>query len=224
MVMQSNYPDYNRISEIEEKLSKLAPRLKHERYFDEEAADIEHGLMKELNRLVIGEQVEVEGKCKENCCRSRLIYYPGKVHHLDGNLANSSFGNLAMVCPKCQAHILLSRFSPEDIWLLKARGLSNAELGRLLGISRERVRQLCKKYEAKQETEIALLEANLDGLVKRAQAHDGYLKSEYIENEDKVRRKRGKRLIDKRTLRKRIIAEINKLKEAQYERTYSKEV
>lgn len=228
MSMKQNYPDYKRISEIEKELSELAPRLEHEQYFDEEASDIEYSLLKELKKLVMGEQVEIENNsCRENHCDGRLFYYPGKIHHLDGNTANDSFDNLAMVCPKCQAHILLSRFGSEDIWLLKARGLSNAEIGRLLCISRERVRQLCKKIEAKQEAEIALLAANLDGLVKRAQAIDDSLKSEYIKDEDgfliKRGRKRGKRLIDRRTLKKRIIAEINKLKEAQNERTHSTE-
>lgn len=223
MSMKQNYPDYNRISEIEKELSKLAPRLEDEEYFDGEAEHIRFSLVEELAKLVMGEQVEVEGKsCKENICsdcisrRDSPIYYPGKVHHLDGDITNDSFDNLAMICPQCQAHILLSRFSLVDIWLLKARGLSNAEMGRLLGISRERVRQLCKKYEAKQEPEIALLEANLDGLVKRAQVIDASLKSEYIEDEDGFilrGTKKGKRLIDRRTLRKRIIAEINKLRE-----------
>ena len=219
--MKQNYPNYNRISEIEKELSELAPRLEMERYFDEEASAKENDLEEELKQLIMGEMVKVEGKfCRENHCRSHYdafpIYYPGKVHHLDGNTTNDSFDNLAMVCPKCQTHILLSRFSSEDIWLLKVRGLSNAEIGRLLNISRERVRQLCKKYEALQESEIVLLEANLDGLVKRAQAIDDSLKTGYSKDKDgffiKGRRKKGKRLIDRRTLRKRIIAEIDKLK------------
>jgi hypothetical protein len=37
-----------------------------------------------------------------------------------------------MVCPNCQSHILLSRFNPEDIWLLKAKGLNNSQIGKLL--------------------------------------------------------------------------------------------
>jgi len=212
MSMKQNYPDYNRISEIEKELSELAPRLEHRPYFDEEADDIERGLVKELKKLVMGEQVEIEGKsCEENHCSGRPtyrhaspIYYPGKVHHLDGDTNNESFGNLAMVCPKCQAHILLSRFTPKDIWLLKARGLSNAEVGRLLSISRERVRQLCKKYEAKHEAELTtLLEDNLDDLVKKAQ---------YIEN-GLIASGRLRRRIDRRTKKKRIIAELNRLKD-----------
>ena len=142
--------------------------------------------------------------CKEcSSYRTPPVYYPGEVHHLDGDTTNKSFGNLAMVCPQCKAHVLLSRFSPEDIWLLKARGLSNAELGRLLGISRERVRQLCKKYEEKHQAELtALLEANLDDLVKKAK---------YIENH-LIASGRLRRRIDRRTKKKRIIAELNRLK------------
>jgi len=218
MVMQSNYPDYTRISDIEKELSKLAPRLEHERYFDEEAEDLEYDLREQVRKLVMGEMVIAEGKsCKEKHCRGskrdNAIYYPGKVHHLDGDIKNESFGNLAMVCPQCGAHILLSRFSPQDIWILRAKGLSNAEIGRLLGISRERVRQLYKKH---QEIEIERLEANIDGLIKQAQQIDDSLKSQYHKDEDgfltKGRRRKGKRLIDRRTLRKRIVAEIDKLK------------
>ena len=199
MVMQKNYPDYNRISEIENELDEGA--------YNEE-----------LEKLIMGERVEVEGRyCKVNHCSGGRVYYPGKVHHLDGNLANSLFGNLAMVCPKCHAHILLSRFGPEDIWILRARGLNNAQIGRLLGISRERVRQLCSKYEVKPEAELtALLEANIDDLVKKA---------EYMEN-GLIESGRLRRRIDRRTKKKRIIAELNRLKakEAHHERSYSQEV
>ena len=139
-------------------------------------------------------------------CLNAPVYYPGEPHHVDGDPDNNERGNLAMVCPRCQAHILLSRYSPQDIWLLKARGLSNAEVGRLLGISRERVRQLCKKYEAKQEAELTVLvEANPDDLVKKA---------EYIENR-LIASGRLKRRIDRRTKKNRIIAELNKQKERQ---------
>jgi hypothetical protein len=230
--MRQNFPNYNRISEIEKELSELAPRLTMEKYYDEEAANKEHRLVEELLQLIMGERVEAEDKhCGEkHCGLAHDIYYPGKVHHLDGNTTNNSFDNLAMVCPKCHAHILLSRFTPKDIWLLKARGLSNAEIGRLLDLSRERVRQLGKKYEALQESEITYLEVNVDNLVKRAQDIDNSLKTGYSRDKDgfpiKWRRKKGKRLIDRRTLRKRIIAELDKLKaeqsqkEAQNERKY----
>lgn len=136
-------------------------------------------------------------------CRNASVYYPDEPHHLDGDSDNNARGNLAMVCPQCGAHILLSRFNPEDIWLLKARGLNYAELGRLLGISREWVRQLCKKYEVKQQVELpAQLQANLDDLVKKAEQYENDLLAD----------RRLKKRMDRRTKRKRIIAELNKLK------------
>jgi hypothetical protein len=136
-------------------------------------------------------------------CHNASVYFPGEPHHLDGDSDNNAHGNLAMVCPQCGAHILLSRFNPEDIWLLKARGLNYAELGRLLGISRERVRQLCKKYEVKQQVDLPVrLQANLDDLVKKAERYEN----------DLIRRGGLKRRTDRRTKKKRIIAELNKLK------------
>jgi transcriptional regulator with XRE-family HTH domain len=108
-----------------------------------------------------------------------------------------------MVCPKCQSHILLSRFSPEEIWLIKARGLSYAEIGRLLNLSRERVRQLCKKYKAIEDAKLAkLAESDLDHLIKKAEFLENYLIAD------------GKltRRIDRRTKKKRILAELDKLK------------
>lgn len=216
IVMQRNYPDYNRISEVVNQLEEASRGLRGYAYdFSDEVRD----LQRELQKLIMGEEmVEVTDKsCKEARCevnnRAGWVYYPGKVHHLDGDVNNEFFGNLAMVCPKCQAHILLSRFHPKDIWLLKARGLSNAEVGRLLNLSRERVRQLCKKYEAKQRAELsALIQADLDDLVKKA---------EYIEDA-LIASGRLKRRIDRRTKKKRIIAELNRLraKEAQNERKY----
>lgn len=135
-----------------------------------------------------------------------------------------------MVCPQCRAHVLLSRYSPQDIWLLKTAGLSNAEVGRLLSISRERVRQLCNKYEAEHEAELtALLETNMNNLVKKAQEVEKSWKYEYVQDEETGRYvgrpRRGKRLTDRRTLKKRIIAELNKLKakEAHHERSHNQE-
>jgi predicted transcriptional regulator len=212
MVMQSNYPDYNKISEIADELAEVLRRQEKARYWDEEAYNKEKQLEEALEKLLMGEPVEVEGKsCKvQHCGRGELhgyhhpIYYPGKIHHLDGDTKNESFGNLALVCPKCKAHILLSRFDPEDMWLLKTRGLSNAEIGRLLGISRERVRQLCSKYETKHKTELTtLLEESLDDLVKKAESIENHL----------IASGRLKRRIDRRTKKKRVIAELNRLKQ-----------
>jgi hypothetical protein len=218
-MVKMNYLNYGRISEIMNELKKAGSREETMGYLNEEAYSKVVQLQGELRKLIMGELVEVEGKsCKENHGslnnRDASVYYPGKVHHLDGDTNNESFGNLAMVCPKCQAHILLSRFSPEDIWLLKARGLSNAEIGRLLEMSRERVRQLCKKYEEKRGAKLtSLLETDPDELVKKA---------EYIENR-LMASGRLKRRIDRRTKKKRIIAELDRQKEANIKGAHSPE-
>lgn len=163
----------------------------------------------EARRILEGQARGFQALGKD--CRGAAVYYPGEILPIDGNPKNRAFGNLAMVCPRCSAHILLSRYSPEDIWLLKARGLSYAKIGSFLGLSRERVRQLCKKHEARQRTEsTTLIEADLDELVKRAErAEDDLLASGRL-----------KKRIDKRTKKKRIIAELGKLrtKEVQNER------
>jgi len=107
----------------------------------------------DLRKLLFGEPKVVEGiRCGVPQCEKTqasvfsreltTVYYPGLVHHLDGDFSNNSATNLAMVCPECGAHILLSRFSTEDIQRMKAQGMDNAEIGRQLGISRERVRQI----------------------------------------------------------------------------------
>jgi len=212
-MVKMNYLNYGRISEIMNELKKVESGEEAVGYLNREAYSKVVQLQGELKKLIMGELVEVEGKsCKENHGslnnRDTSVYYPGKVHHLDGDINNESFGNLAMVCPKCQTHILLSRFSPEDIWLLKARGLSNAEIGRLLDISRERVRQLCKKHEEKHQAKLnPLSEINPDELVRKA---------EYIENL-LIANGRLKRRIDRRTKKKRIIAELDKQKESNSE-------
>lgn len=98
--------------------------------------------------------------CQE--CRRFPIYYP-EVHHLDGNRQNNSPTNLVLVCPHCHAHFIF-RLRHEDIWILKIRGLSNAEIGKLLGISRQRVWQILKR----QLVELSKLpEDEIDYLGKR---------------------------------------------------------
>jgi len=204
--MQRNYPDYKRISQIEKELSEIKRKIEKAHYWDEEDSDKEDDLEEELDQLIMGERVEVEGKsCKENHCSGGPVYYPGKVHHLDGNHNNDSIGNLAMVCPYCQAHILLSINTPENIGLLKARGLSNADIGRHLGISRERVRQLYNEYKAKEMG----LTANINDLVKKAQEWEKFRKFKKNKKGRYTGPRKGKRLTDRRTLKKRIIAELN---------------
>lgn len=162
-------------------------------------------LRRELHDAIWSEDkgIATTKKISDGYHETTYAYYPGSIKHLNGDTTDNSFSNLAMVCPCCDSLIMLSRFTPKDIWLLKTRGLNNAEIGRLLGISRERVRQLCKKYEAKHEAELtALLETNINDLVRNA---------EYIENH-LIASGRLRRRIDRRTKKKRIIAELNKLK------------
>ena len=144
----------------------------------------------------------VEKSCVECCSISShdaRIYNLDKIHYLDGDRSNKLHSNTAIVCPRCEAHILLSSFTPRDIWELKMKGMSNAEIGRLLGLSRERVRKLSKHY---QPEPIKADNIEIDSLIKEAQR---------IET---IQKARGllKRRMDKRTLKKRIIAEIDKLK------------
>ena len=141
-------------------------------------------------------------KISEGRYETTYAYYPGSIEHLNGDTTDNSFGNLAMVCPCCGSLIMLSRFSPKDIWLLKTRGLNNAEIGRLLDISRERVRQLYKKYLDEYKGELTKLETNIDELIRKAESIENCL----------IEEGRLKRRIDRRTKKKRIIAELNKLK------------
>lgn len=228
MVMQSYYPDYNRISEIKQGLE--------EALWDNDEGERYNKLQKELQELTSGGGVVAGKACCDPLCdghfRDSNVYYPGKIHHLDGDTNNESFGNLAMVCPKCRTHILLSRFSPEDIWLLKVKGLNNAQIARYLGISRERVRQLYKKARSFKEKvnmselvriaqsgqrtdeEEVKLKAGLDKLVRQAQNMEKSLLGRYSHYEDDdgfpSNKNQKQRSTDKRTLRKRILAELVK--------------
>ena len=142
------------------------------------------------------------GKFCEECPglhrQKPAIYNMDEAHHLDGDRTNKSHGNMAIVCPRCQCHILLSPFTPKDIWELKEKGMNNAEIGRLLGISRERVRQLCKRYQPKPAQPYTV-----DSLVVETQGREG------------IQKKRGllKRRTDKRTLRKRSDKALSKFRE-----------
>jgi len=213
MVMKNNYPDYKRISETMDKLHNLN-KDDDEVGLDEEEFEKYYQLREELKTLIMGELIMVESrKCNENnCFATDPIYYPGKVHHVDGDINNDSFSNLAMVCLKCQSHILLSRFSPEELWLLKAKGLSNAEIGSLLGISRERVRQLSNKYKPKDKIALTATDLrqfsetdNIDELVKKYRQAESRL----------IAQRKLKRRADIRTIKKHIRSIVDKLNEQQ---------
>lgn len=152
--------------------------------------------------------------------RLTTVYRAQKFHHLDGDVSNKQHGNVAVVCPHCRVHIMLSRWAPEDIIRLRMQGMNNANVGRLLGISRERVRQLSSQYAPKpQEPE----EVDVDEMVRVVQLKDKHLRQvEAYKHEDAMfeAEMRGLpyppnppkiRLRDKRTIRKRVLAEIKKL-------------
>jgi hypothetical protein len=131
--------------------------------------------------------------CKECGQRQPLIFNRNKIHYLDGNHTNRAHGNIAMICPSCQSHILLSRFTSDDVWGLKMKGLSNAAIGRYLGLSRERVGQLLKKCDMES---VNFKIPSIDQLIK--------------EEQDWEKKNGRKRVTDKRTLKKRIVARLNK--------------
>ena len=166
--------------------------------------------MKHIERARLKERtgLALESRARDFAATARsyggaTLYYAGDIVPVDGNTDNKAPENLAMVCPHCGAHILLSRFTPKDIWLLKATGLSNADIGRLLGLSRERVRQLCKKHETGQKTEPErFTESDINELVRKAR----YLEDILIDSG------RLRRRLDRRTKKKRIMAELNKLR------------
>jgi len=140
------------------------------------------------------EKRAVEGLHCQECGASR-IYYP-EVHRLDGDRRNNLPSNIVLVCPFCDTH-LTTRLNHEDILILKMRGLSNAEIGRVLGISRERVRQVYKRYES----ELAQLSnGKVDDLVRLAQFRQNRL----------IARRALKRRIGKKRIRKIILSMINK--------------
>lgn len=131
--------------------------------------------------------------CQE--CGASPIYYP-EVHRLDGDRRNNLPSNIVLVCPGCKTH-LTTRLNHEDILILKMRGLSNAEIGRVLGISRERVRQVYKRYES----ELAQLSnGKVDDLVRLAQIRQNSL----------IARGVLKRRIGKKRIRKIVLSMINK--------------
>jgi hypothetical protein len=154
----------------------------------------------EIRRLNVEAGKElIERSCADvDCRRNHPIFNLDKIHYLDGDRSNKLDSNRAIICPACGSHIVLGRFTPEDICDLKMKGLSNAKIGEYLGLSRERIRQLSKRYKF----DLGKVKStNIDRLTSEAQD---------IERRQKAEGTR-KRLTDKRTLRKRIIAQKTKL-------------
>ncbi len=125
------------------------------------------------------------------------VYYPGLVHHTDGNPGNNHWHNLAMVCPSCQAHIRLARYGPAEVQELKTRGLRTSEIAKNLGITRERIRQILQDAPPPE----ASSEKHISRLVEQAQARE---RREIQETGIK------RRVTDRRTLEKRIRRELER--------------
>jgi len=131
--------------------------------------------------------------CQDCRKQDSPIFNLENVHYLDGDHSNKAHGNIAVICPSCQSHILLCPFTSQDIAKLKMRGLSNAAIGRYLGLSRERVGQLLKTCDMES---VNFKIPSIDQL---------------IEEEQEWEKENGrKRVTDKRTLKKRIVARLNK--------------
>jgi len=119
--------------------------------------------MSELSNELFG----LAKKLNKNAESPDNLFISERPIHLNGDDTDNSKGNLAIKCPCCTALIRLAPYSAKDIWLLKTKGLNNnAEIGRTLGISRERVRQLAKRYQVQLQKQSTF---DVDDLVKRAQ-------------------------------------------------------
>jgi len=204
MEVKLEFPDHGAVTAILEDIQRVEAHMlrTEEWYYDAEGRMRLHQLQYELAELVIGCEVQLElNRCREpGCGVPRLqasVCYPGRVHHLDGDPDNNQADNLAMVCPHCHTHILLSRYTHRDVWQLRMQGLTYAEIGRMLGISRERVRQLCNKYRSSLKHAPIATEAYVESLVRLEQK---------LERRRKPRTGRKVRVTDRRTVRKRILA------------------
>ena len=128
-------------------------------------------------------------ECGRKATRAR-IYVVYQFHYLDGDKSNKIHSNRAIICPRCQTHILLSALAPADMWQLKSRGMSNQEIADRFGVTRERVRTLLKGYKPpKYDIDIELT-------IQDIQAEE--------------RRQGKKRVTDKRTLEKRVLRQLKK--------------
>lgn len=139
--------------------------------------------------------VNLDLECAE--CHRRNIVNKDKVHHIDGNPSNQTDSNTAIICPSCGIHILMSPATPAEIWRLRQKGLNNTEIGEYLGLSRERIRQILDKYKSLQPEAVDI----------STTAQEIEQKIKYLQDWERKTHP-GKRITDRRTLRKRFEAEI----------------
>lgn len=173
----------------------------------------------------------------------REVYNLEEMHHLDANKSNRLHSNLAIICPKCNSHIALSRYSIDDISKLKSSGMNNAEIGRLLKISRERVRQLSPKPQPNPDSRMAAIanksirtQEEENTLNQYIYEHINTIQNEETERKNVAYRSRKgnngllidasatRRVTDKRTIRKRILNHLVKISkmETEHKRTNQK--
>lgn len=186
---------------------------------------------------------ETGKSCQE--CHTSDVYCSDEWHHLDGNDSNNMHGNIAVICPCCHSHIALSRFTPEDIYRFKMAGMNNAEIGRLLLLSRERIRQLAQRSTPEQKiiniAKIAYKENKTVDEQKELDAYIGKLEKLQHDREihspdhynyvidkefgDKYPVSVRNRVTDRRTIKKRILKQLLLIakKEAHHEGTNTKE-
>jgi DNA-directed RNA polymerase subunit RPC12/RpoP len=141
--------------------------------------------------------INLDLECAE--CHRKNVINKDKVHHIDGNSANQTDSNTAVICPSCGIHILMSPATPAEIWRLRQKGLNNTEIGDYLGLSRERIRQILDKFKSSQP----------DALDISPTAQEIEQKIKYLQDWERQTHP-GERITDRRTLRKRLEAEIRK--------------
>jgi hypothetical protein len=159
--------------------------------------EIDRSLKSILYLKIESPLVKLDLECAE--CHRKHIVNKDKVHHIDGNPSNQTDSNTALICPSCGIHILMSPATPAEIWRLKQKGLNNTEIGEYLGLSRERIRQILEKYKSTQPDT-----ADISPIT-----HEIEQKIEYLQTWERDRHP-GKRITDRRTLRKRIESDIRK--------------
>ncbi|MDD5288184.1 MAG: sigma factor-like helix-turn-helix DNA-binding protein [Dehalococcoidales bacterium] len=94
----------------------------------------------------------------------------------------------------------MSPATPAEIWGLKKKGLNNTQIGEYLGLSRERVRQILKKYKSSQPE---------DTDISKFTAQEIEQKIKYLQGWERDRHP-GNRVTDRRTIRRRVEVEIQK--------------
>lgn len=87
-----------------------------------------------------------------------------KGHHIEKYEANDELSNLITVCQRCHVNLhydVLER--TEDMLNLRLEGKSHTEIGRVYGITRQRVQQILKRHPVSRKYVLNGPEASKDG-------------------------------------------------------------